>query len=92
MIKIQTTRRKLTGDLKLIEFANPPGHFKADIRGDYVNISLIESKRGNESTKHSTKAALSILDDAVNITPEEFRARLEQFLSKRGFQLISGTG
>jgi hypothetical protein len=40
-----------------------------------------------QTTIASTKAALSILDDAVKMSPESFRARLEQFLKRRGFPL-----
>ena len=45
----------------------------------------MESKHGEQRTIASTKAALSILDDAVRMESDAFRARLEEFLKKRGF-------
>jgi len=52
----------------------------------------MESKHGEQRTVASAKAALSILDDAVTMSPGDFRARLAEFLKKRGFPLNSATG
>jgi hypothetical protein len=84
--------KRLREALKLISFHNPGVHFKADCKDDCVWIRTMESKHGEQRTVASTKAALTILDDAVTMTPEAFRARLEQFLKKRGFPLNSETG
>jgi len=77
--------------LRLIAFSHPPGHFKADLKPDFpktpdhVRIRLMTSDRGDEYTKHSTRAKLSILDDAVKMDRDKFRAGLERKLKEHGF-------
>jgi hypothetical protein len=71
--------------LKLIAFENPPGHFKVDLRPDYLLIRAMESDHGDEHTTHSVRAKLSLLDDALRMAPEAFRERLEKFLRENDF-------
>jgi hypothetical protein len=81
--------RRLREALKLIAFANPPGHFKVDLskKGDYLIIRHMESNRGDESTTHSCRARLSLLDDAVSMPREAFRDRLKRFLRENDFEI-----
>jgi hypothetical protein len=78
--------------LKLIAFHHSPMHFKADVKEDCVWIRAMESKHGEQRTVASTKATLSFLDDAVKMSPDAYRARLEEFLKKKGFPLTEATG
>src|SRR5262245_33038021 len=57
---------ELNAVLRLIAFQHPPGHFKTALRPtgkppEYVYIRWMQSNRGEEVTKHSTSAKLSIL-------------------------------
>src|SRR5262245_24969703 len=70
--------RELREALRLVAFKNPPGHFKVDLRPDYLISRHMQSDRGDESTRHSVRAKLSLLDDASRATPEEFAPRLEK--------------
>jgi hypothetical protein len=81
--------KALRETLKLIAFANPPGHFKVDLskKCDYLIIRHMESNRGDEATTHSCRARLSLLDDAVRMERGAFRERLERFLKENGFEL-----
>jgi hypothetical protein len=85
--------KALRETLKLIAFANPPGHFKVDLskKGDYLIIRHMESNRGDEATTHSVRARLSILDDAQTMPREAFKARVERLLRQNGFFEIGET-
>lgn len=80
---------RLREALKLIAFANPPGHFKVDLKPelkpDYLIIRHMESNRGDESTTHSVRAKLHLLNDALKMEPGAFRTRLEKFLRENSF-------
>lgn len=77
--------RVLRECLKLIAFENPPGHFKVDVKDDYLIIRLMESRRGDEATKYSARVRLAILDDALTIPAEAFKLRVERLLKQNGF-------
>jgi len=77
--------RRLRESLKLIAFENPPGHFKVDLRPDYLLIRAMESDHGDERTTHSVRAKLSLLDDAMAMEPSTLKARLEKFLRENDF-------
>jgi len=87
----QAGLRVLRETLKLIAFENPPGHFKVDLKPDlnpeYLIIRHMESNRGDEATTHSVRSKLSILDDALKMSPPAFRERLEKFLAENGFEI-----
>jgi len=89
--KIHPGLLRLRETLKLIAFAHPPGHFKVDLKPelnpDYLIIRRMLSNRGDESTTHSVRAKLSLLDDAVRMEPGAFRTRLENFLRQNSFEI-----
>ena len=82
---------RLRETLSLIGFANPPGHYKVDLKPDpsprYLLIRHMVSNHGDESTTHSARAKLSLLDDALKMAPDAFRDRLEKFLRENGFEI-----
>lgn len=73
--------------LKLIAFEHPPMHFKTDIKDDCVWIRSMTSDHGVQRTATAVKAKLSILDDAVKLSREAFRGRLEKFLREHDFNV-----
>lgn len=77
--------RVLRECLKSIAFANPPGHFKVDLKPDYLIIRFMESRRGDEATKYSVRVRLAILDDGLSMPAEAYRARVERLLRQNGF-------
>ena len=84
--------KRLRGCLGLISFEHPPGHYKVDPKPDnappkYLVIRHMVSNRGDETTTHSVRSKLSILDDAIRMTPATFRSRLEKFLRENDFEL-----
>jgi hypothetical protein len=79
--------KRLREVLKLIAFHNSPMSFKVDVKIDYVWIRAMKSEHGEQRTIASTKAALSILDDAVKMERGAFRERLERFLRQNGFEI-----
>jgi hypothetical protein len=84
--------KRLRAALKLIAFHHPGTHFKADRKEDCVWIRAMRSEHGEQRTIASTSAALGILDDAVKMSPDALRTRLEKFLKSKGFPLNSATG
>lgn len=83
----------LRATLSDISFYHPGISFKADLKPDHprepdhVRIRAMLAREGTQETIASTKAALSILDDALTMERSAFRERLESFLKKRGFEL-----
>jgi hypothetical protein len=53
----------------------------------YLVIRLVKSKHDVDTTKHSVRAKLSLLDDAIRMPRDQFRARLEKFLRSNGFEI-----
>jgi hypothetical protein len=47
----------------------------------------MEAVSGTQQTTHSAKAKLEILDDAVTMPRDAYRARLERFLRGNGFTI-----
>jgi hypothetical protein len=45
------------------------------------------ARDGTQETTHSAKLKLGVLNDAVQMPREEFRARLTRTLNRAGFQL-----
>jgi len=79
--------KRLRDTLKDISFHHPGTSFKADIKPDCVWIRAMVSDHGIQRTESSAKAKLEILDDAMQMTAEDFRLRLEKFLKQKGFNL-----
>lgn len=81
--------RRLRECLKLIAFHHGPTHFKVDAKpdADYLWIRQLRSEHGEARMVASTKAALSILDNAITMGPDAFRERLEKFLRQKGFEI-----
>lgn len=79
--------QKLRDHLKEISFYHPGYSFKADQKSDCVWIRMMKSEKGSERTVKSAKAKLTILDDVLTMNANDFRARLETFLKKRGFAI-----
>jgi hypothetical protein len=73
--------------LKLISFRLPGFSFKSYVRGDAVWILMMKANRGTQETAASAKAKLAILDEALTMAPDAFRARLERFLKQNGFAI-----
>jgi hypothetical protein len=59
--------------------------FKTDVRGNAVWIRTMEANRGTQQTVATAKAKLEILDDAMTMTPADYRQRVERFLRQNGF-------
>jgi hypothetical protein len=79
--------KKLREALKDISFRLAGFSFKAQVRGDAVWIYMVMANQGTQETIASAKAKLSILDDAVRLSREVFRERLEKFLEENGFEI-----
>jgi hypothetical protein len=73
--------------LKDISFRLHNLSFKSAVRGDAVWIYLMRANNGTQETEASAKAKLSLLDDAVSMPRDEFRERLERFLTENGFEI-----
>ena len=50
-------------------------------------ILLMKANAGTQETIASAKARLSILDDAMTMDRDGYRARLEWFLKENGFEI-----
>jgi hypothetical protein len=76
-----------------ISFYHPNTSFKAYIKPDapkapdHVLVRAMLARDGTQETTHSAKLKLSVLNDAVRMPREEFRARLTRSLNRAGFQL-----
>jgi len=73
--------------LKDISFRLHKRSFKAYVRGDAVWILLMKANAGTQETIASAKARLAILDDAMTMDRDGYRARLEWFLKENGFEI-----
>jgi len=58
-----------------------------DLRPGYLIIRAMESRRGDEFTTHSCRAKLNLLDDAMTMPADAFRAMLGRFLRDRKFEV-----
>ena len=79
--------QRLREALKDISFRLHRLSFKANVRGYAVWILMVKARSGTQETVASAKAKLSILDDAMRMKPEAFRARLENFLRENEFEI-----
>lgn len=79
--------RRLRETLRDISFRLHKFSFKVDIRGDAVWVRMVYARSGTQETAHSARAKLSILDDAMTMPREAYRARLEKFLKQNSFEL-----
>jgi hypothetical protein len=79
--------KRLRDALKDISFYHPGLSFKADLKPDCVWIRAMVSEHGVQRTTASAKAKLGLLDDAMRMASDDFRARLEQFLKSKGFEI-----
>ena len=79
--------KRLCEALKDISFRLHKRSFKAYVKDDAVWIRMMKARHVDEKTVASAKAKLSILDDAVRMTPAAFRDRLEKFLRENSFEI-----
>jgi hypothetical protein len=79
--------RLLRESLRDIAFSLQNLSFKVDVRGNAVWIRMMEAVSGTQQMTHSAKAKLEILDDAVTMPRDAYRARLERFLRGNGFTI-----
>lgn len=79
--------RRLRAALKDISFRLHRLSFKANVRGDAVWILMVKANRGTQETISSAKAKLAILNDAISMSREVFRVRLEKFLRENEFEI-----
>jgi len=79
--------KRLRSALQDISFRLHKLSFKANVRGDAVWILMVRANQGTQETVSSAKAELSILDDAMRMSPAAFRDRLEKFLRQNGFEI-----
>jgi hypothetical protein len=86
---LRVAKRAETGRaaLKDISFRLPGLSFKSYVRGDAVWVLMMKANSGTQETIASAKAKLSILDDAMRMSREAFRARLEKFLRENQFEI-----
>ncbi len=76
-----------------ISFYHPNTSFKAYIKPDapkapdHVLVRAMLAREGTQETIYSTKLKLSVLDDALQMPHDQFRARLTRTLNRAGFQL-----
>ena len=77
----------LRDTLSNVAFTCPGKWFKADVRPDHVLVRLNYRDQGREMTERSAKLKLDVLTDAVRMSRDQFRARLERSLNRAGFQL-----
>ena len=78
---------RLREALRDISFRITGFSFKSHVKDDAVWIRLMRANRGTQETVSSAKAKLSILDDALKMTRDAFRDRLEKFLRENGFEI-----
>jgi len=77
-----------------ISFYHPNTSFKAYIKPDapkapdHVLVRAMLASDGTQETTHSAKLKLSVLNDAVQMPRDQFRARLTRTLNRAGFQPI----
>jgi hypothetical protein len=79
--------KRLRETLKDISFHLPGLSFKSQVRGDAIWILMVRANKGTQETVASAKAKLSLLDDAVKMSPITFRERLEKFLHENQFEI-----
>ncbi len=79
--------KRLRAALRDISFRLYKHSFKSAVRGDAVWIYLVRANHGTQETVASTKAKLSLLDDAVTMSRETFSERLEKFLRENDFKV-----
>jgi len=78
---------RLRGALRDISFRLAGFSFKSNVKDDCVWIFLMKANAGTQETVASAKAKLSILDDAMTMSRDAFRARLERFLRGHDFEI-----
>lgn len=61
--------------------------FKADVKEDCVWIRAMRANQGTQETLWSARANLDILADAMTMSREPFRERLEKFLRENKFEI-----
>jgi len=79
--------RRLREALRDISFRLHGHSFKSAVRGDAVWIYLMKANHGTQEATHSAKAKLSILDDAMTMSRDAYRDRVERFLRQNGIEL-----
>lgn len=79
--------KRLRETLSEISFHIPGFSFKAKIKGNAVWVLMVRANKGTQETVASAKAKPSILDDALRMPREAFRARLENFLRQNEFDI-----
>jgi len=81
--------KRLREALSEIAFAAGKTHFKTDPKPEIgaVWIRQFKSSRGVAREVSSVKARIEILDDAMRISEDKFRAKLERWLRENDFQL-----
>lgn len=73
--------------LRAIAFGSPGKWFKVDRRPDHILIRLNRREQGREVTEHSGRLTLDVLIGAVQMPREQFRARIERLLKRKGFEI-----
>jgi len=81
--------KRLRETLKDISFRLAGMSFKVDVKVDQdaVWIRLMRANSGTQETESSARANLDILDDALTMSRDAFRSRLEKFLRSHGFDI-----
>jgi hypothetical protein len=70
-----------------ISFRTPGKWFAVELRPDHVRIRQRTRVDGREETLKTARLTLEVLRDVLTTERSAFRARLESFLKKRGFEL-----
>jgi hypothetical protein len=79
--------KRLREALRVISFRLPKRSFKAYVKDDAVWIRMMKARFGTQETVASAKAKLDILTDAMAMSRNAFRERLEKFLRQNGFEI-----
>jgi len=79
--------KRLREALRDISFRLAGLSFKAVVRGDALWILMVKANAGTQETIASAKARLTILTDALTMSRNAYRDRVERFLIQNGFDL-----
>ena len=86
-LTIRRLLKRLREALRDISFRLPGRCFKVDVRGDAVWVRMVKANNSTQETIASAKAKLSILHDAMTMSRDAYRDRVERFLQQNKFEI-----